>query len=75
LFRELEKLEIIHSVEELKLHAAICFGLTGPFLSEPNKKQELDQWICKILDSPVLNRRYGVKWLNDFHKKINDLFF
>ncbi|WP_170982783.1 glycosyltransferase family 2 protein [Dyadobacter frigoris] len=75
LSRELEKLDIIHSVEELKLHAAICFGLAGPFLSEAIKKEGLDQWICKILNSPVLNKRYGAKWLNDFHKKINDLFF
>lgn len=75
LSRELEKLEVIHSVEELKLHAAICFGLAGPFLLKANKKKDLDQWICKILDSPVLNRRYSTKRLHDFHKKINDLFF
>ncbi|WP_159468196.1 glycosyltransferase [Dyadobacter sp. 3J3] len=75
LSRELDKLEISHSVEELKLHAAICFGLAGPFLSETSKKQELDQWIRKILNSTVLNKRYDRKWLNDFHQKINDLFF
>jgi hypothetical protein len=75
LSRELDKLDIIHSGEELKLHAAICFGLAGPFLLKANRKEELDQWICKILDSPVLNKKYGAKWLNVYHKKIYNLFF
>lgn len=33
-----------------------------------------DQWINKILDSPILNKRYSSKWLTDFHRNFNKIF-
>jgi len=63
LSRELEKYEIIHSVEELMIHAAICFGYRKRYFNNPEKLEKLNNWLDKVLTAPkvkVLNTQLGL---------------
>jgi glycosyltransferase involved in cell wall biosynthesis len=74
LSRELDKIKVPYSTRELMLHAALCFGLGHKFYSGKEHKKELEAWLDKIFDSPVLSQSYGSKWLNDFHNKMHHGF-
>lgn len=51
LSRELDKYEIIHNVEELMIHAAICFGYRKRYFNNPEKLRRLNDWLDKVLSA------------------------
>lgn len=70
LSRELDKIGVKHSAEELMLHLAICFNMAPRLFKNEEKQKALLQWIDKVFSSAVLNQRYGKEWLLDFKKNI-----
>ena len=66
LSRELDKIEVFHSVEELKIHASLCFGLATRLYSGVPAASQLESWVSKVLSSPVLRKRYKSDWLANF---------
>ena len=70
LSRELDKIEVEHTAEELMLHAAVCFGMANKLFNDPVKHKALRQWHNKVFGSPVLNQRYDKDRLLHFRKNI-----
>ena len=70
LSRELDKIEVEHTAEELVLHAAVCFGMANKLFNDPVKHKALRQWHNKVFGSPVLNQRYDKDRLLHFRKNI-----
>lgn len=66
LSRELNKLQIHHSAEELMLHASVCFGLSPRLITNVEKKQALLKWYNKVFSSPALRKKYNSAWLLNF---------
>ena len=70
LSRELDKIDVVHSVEELMLHATICFGTAPMLLRNKEKQKAMRKWFDKVFASPVLNQLYDKDWLLHFRKNI-----
>lgn len=70
LSRELDKLQVEHSPEELMLHAAVCFGMVSILFKNKEEQIVLHQWHDKVFASPILNQRYDKDWLLNFRKNI-----
>ena len=68
--RELDKIDVEHTAEELMLHAAVCFGMANKLFNDPVKHKALRQWHNKVFGSPVLNQRYDKDRLLHFRKNI-----
>lgn len=63
LSRELDKYQISHTVDELMVHAAICFGYRKRYFNNPEKIKKLNGWLDKVLESPkvkALNTPVGL---------------
>lgn len=71
LSRELDKIGVVHSVEELMLHATICFGAAPMLLKNNEKREALRKWFDKVFASPILNQRYDKIQLHNFRKFIS----
>ncbi|UFH47407.1 glycosyltransferase [Flavobacterium galactosidilyticum] len=70
LSRELDKIEVEHTAEELMLHAGVCFGMAPKLFKNEEKINGLNQWYDKVFASEVLIQRYDEEWLLDFRKNI-----
>ena len=70
LSRELDKLNIPHSPEELMLHGAVSFGLGPKLFIATEKRKELLAWYDKVFSSSVLNERYEHNWILSFRGEI-----
>jgi glycosyltransferase involved in cell wall biosynthesis len=57
LSRELEKLGIEHSTEELVIHGAISFGYGSKYFNNPEKILALKNWLNKIFTSPSIKKQ------------------
>lgn len=66
LSRELDKLEIEHTPEELMLHAAISFGLGIKYFNNIEKIKKLNTWLDKIFSSPKIVNNFTDRHLKDF---------
>lgn len=71
LSRELDKVGIVHSVEELMLHAAVCFGAAPMLLKSKEKQKVLRKWLNKVFASSILNQRYDKLRLDNLKKFIS----
>lgn len=70
LSRELDKIEVEHTAEELVLHAAVCFGMAPKLFKNEEKRNRLNQWYDKVFSSPILNQRYDKMLLQNLRKDI-----
>jgi glycosyltransferase involved in cell wall biosynthesis len=73
--RELDKINVRHSVRELMLHGFICFGMTVFKFKDKDGLAELLKWYDKIFDSKVLVKRYTKEWLSDFRSEMLKSYF
>ena len=74
LSRELDKIEVEHTAEELMLHAAVCFGMAPKLFKNQEKRNGLNQWYDKVFASKVLTQRYDKEWLLDFRNNIQRMY-
>ncbi|TDE18686.1 glycosyltransferase family 2 protein [Dyadobacter psychrotolerans] len=74
LSRELDKLKVSHSAQELMLHGAVSFGAGPKLFIAKEKQKELKEWYDKVFSSSVLNERYDKSWLIDFRSKVQQLY-
>ncbi len=75
LSRELDKYEVEHSTEELKIHAAICFGYRKRYFNSAERVQELNNWLDKVFSAPkvkALHHPFGI--LNCRHRVLSKIF-
>lgn len=70
LSRELDKIQVPHNIEELMLHAAVCFGNIESLIKNQLKYNALLAWHERIFLSPILKQRYSAAFLKDFKKEI-----
>lgn len=70
LSRELDILEIPHSLDELMLQGAACFGKGRLLYKDPKHKKAIDEWYDKIFSSRRLRERHDEKWLVNFRKEV-----
>lgn len=70
LSRELDKIGVDHSAQELMLHLAICFRMAPRLFKNEEKQRALLQWLDKVFSSTVLSQRYDEKWLLEFKKNM-----
>lgn len=70
LSRELDKINVEHTAEELMLHLAICFNMAPRLFKNEEKRKALQQWLDKVFSSTVLSQRYDEKWLLEFKKNM-----
>jgi|GEM_PF-910732 len=75
LARELDKLNIQYTAEELMLHSSIGFGLSSSILSNNEQRPQLQGWIERFFSSKGLRKRFKEEHINKFRKLImNGLF-
>ena len=70
LSRELDRLGIDHSIEELALHSAISFGLGNFYFKSQENKLKLYKWLDKICDSSKLKAEFGNDSLTNLRKHV-----
>jgi hypothetical protein len=70
LSRELDLLEIPHTIDELMLHGAACFGNGRLLYRDPKHKKAIDKWYDKIFSSKRLRERHSEKWLGNFRNDV-----
>ena len=70
LSRELDKIQVEHTPEELMLHAAVCFGIAPVLFKNKEQQIAINQWLDRVFSSKVLTQRYDKKRLLDFRKNI-----
>ena len=75
LSRELDKIEISHSPEELMLHGAVCFGLGRKLVINLEKRKQIKQWYDRVFSSHILLKRYEKSWLGGFRAEIETSYF
>lgn len=76
LSRELDRYGINHSIEELMIHAAICFGYRKRFFHSTEKIQQLNKWLDKVLSAPavkLIHNHIGI--LKFRHNLISNLIY
>ncbi|QIL38191.1 glycosyltransferase [Pedobacter sp. HDW13] len=74
LSRELDKLGVEHSADELKLHGAMCFGMGKHIFRNEETIEELHQWHDKLFQSATLRDKYSEEWLTIFRAEILKLY-
>jgi glycosyltransferase involved in cell wall biosynthesis len=70
LSRELDKIGVQHSAEELMLHVAVCFGLGKKLFYNDDKRSQLKAWHDKIFKSQILNKKFSPALLDNFRQNI-----
>lgn len=70
LSRELDKLGVEHTTDELMIHGSVCFGLGGFMFKDDKRLEELKAWYRKLFASRVLADRYKKEWLESFQIEI-----
>lgn len=70
LSRELDKVDVEHTAEELMLHLAICFGMAARLFKREDRQKELRKWLDKVFSSVVLAQRYDTRWLLEYKKNM-----
>lgn len=68
--RELDKLAIDHSVEELMLHAAIAFGYGKKYFNSIARITQLNNWVDKIFEAPLVTQKATPKTIKEVKKSI-----
>ncbi|MBK0382513.1 glycosyltransferase family 2 protein [Pedobacter sp. SD-b] len=68
--RELDKLKINYSPEELMMQMAVNFGLGYKLFVQKNKLQQLKDWHNKIFESEVLKNRFDAKAITHFRNNV-----
>lgn len=66
LSRELDKYKIEYTIEELSLHAAICFNYGFRYFNSNERMFKLYAWLDKILTSPLIVTRFGEIFARSF---------
>ena len=74
LSRELDKIDISHSADELMLHGAVSFGLGLKLFNNAEKRQQIQSWYDKVFSSHILQKRYERAWLDAFRIEIEGLY-
>jgi glycosyltransferase involved in cell wall biosynthesis len=70
LSRELDKMGISHSMEELMIHAAISFKYKSKYFNTDEKIKSLHHWLDRIFTSQKLINNYSQHQLKKFKKHI-----
>jgi len=70
LSRELDKMGISHTVDELMIHAAISFGYRDKYFNSNERINNLHQWLDKIFTTKKLTENYSQHKLKKFKKYI-----
>ncbi|GGH65097.1 glycosyltransferase involved in cell wall biosynthesis [Filimonas zeae] len=68
LSRELDKIEVSHSAEELALHMAIHLGYGARYFNAAEKMARLGNWLHKITGTSLLAQQYPAATLHKFKK-------
>lgn len=74
LSRELDKIEVPHSADELMMHGAVSFGLGPNLFNNAEKRQHIRRWYDKVFSSHILQKRYKKAWLDAFRVEIERLY-
>lgn len=67
LSRELNKYKIIHSVDELIVHGALCFNYGKRYFNTIEKRGQLDNWLTKIFSSELVRAEFNKKDVENFN--------
>lgn len=70
LSRELDKIHIFHSVDELAIHMAISFGYGKVYFNSEEKIEKLKGWLNKLFSADELKKQCGPRNLTKFKKHV-----
>lgn len=73
LSKELSKLEIKYTPQELMMHCTFGFGIARQFFNTKERIDDLNRWLDKFFNAPKIKAKYSRKTIIAFRKRLLEI--